>query len=123
MNRPAAFDIEATRLALLKLLERQPQLSQRQLSHLLGLSLGKTHYMLHALLDKGLIKVRNFKRSDQKMAYVYLLTPTGVREKFRLTGEFLARKEAEYRELQTLIADLKQELAAHSESCIPTEMH
>jgi EPS-associated MarR family transcriptional regulator len=80
------------------------------LSKELGLSLGKTHYLLHALLDKGLLKMRNFRRSDHKLAYTYLLTPQGVKEKLRLTRAFLIRKEAEFRALQATIARLQEEI-------------
>lgn len=103
-------DPEATRLALLRLLAEQPELSQRELSLALGLSLGKTHYVLHALLDKGLVKARNFRRSDRKLAYAYLLTPAGLREKLRLTRSFLTRKEQEFERLQHTIAALRAEI-------------
>jgi EPS-associated MarR family transcriptional regulator len=103
-------DAETPQLALLRLLERQPALSQRDLSQALGLSLGKTHYLLHALLDKGLVKARNFRRSDRKLAYAYLLTPAGLREKLRLTRAFLLRKEMEFKSLQETIAILRNEI-------------
>ncbi len=80
------------------------------MSSALGLSLGKTHYVLHALLDKGLVKVGNFRRSDNKLAYAYVLTPSGLREKIRLTRSFLSRKEAEFEQMRHLIATLKDEL-------------
>lgn len=102
----------ALMLEALRLLEGDPQLSQRQLSRALGLSVGKTHYVLHALLGKGLVKVQNFRRSDNKMAYAYLLTPEGVREKLAMTREFLARKEAEYVRLQSTIEQLRREIQA-----------
>ncbi|MFO1268790.1 MAG: MarR family EPS-associated transcriptional regulator [Rubrivivax sp.] len=70
----------------------------------LGPSLGKTHYVLHALLDKGLLKVRNSRRSQKKPSYAYVLTPSGMTEKLRLTMRFLARKEAEFEALQGTIA-------------------
>lgn len=107
---PTSIDPEAVRLALLRLLAEQPELSQRELSKALGLSLGKTHYVLHALLDKGLVKARNFQRSDRKLAYAYLLTPAGLREKVRLTRAFLARKEAEFEQLEQTIAALRAEV-------------
>ena len=103
-------DLEAARLAVLRKLAEQPQLSQRALSGALGLSLGKTHYVLHALLDKGQVKVRNFRRSENKLSYAYVLTPSGISEKFRLTMRFLARKEAEFQALQQMIATLRLEL-------------
>ena len=85
-------------------------MSQRDLSRALGLSLGKTHYVLHALLDKGLVKIGNFRRSNNKLAYAYLLTPSGLREKMRLSKSFLARKEAEFGNLQQTIALLRREI-------------
>jgi EPS-associated MarR family transcriptional regulator len=103
-------DAEGARLAVLRLLAQRPELSQRQLSENLGLSVGKTHYLLHALLDKGLVKAHNFKRSDHKLAYAYVLTPSGLREKLRMTKAFLARKEAEFESLQHTIQTLKTEL-------------
>jgi EPS-associated MarR family transcriptional regulator len=103
-------DAEAARLAVLRLLQQRPDLSQRELSEALGLSLGKTHYVLHSLLDRGLLKAGNFGRSGNKLAYAYVLTPRGLREKLRLTRAFLQRKEAEFEQLQRTIAALKNEL-------------
>jgi EPS-associated MarR family transcriptional regulator len=107
---PAHGDAEAARLAVLRLLQQRPDLSQRDLSEALGLSLGKTHYVLHSLLDRGLVKAGNFRRSGNKLAYAYVLTPTGLREKMRLTRAFLSRKEAEFEQLRHTIAVLKGEL-------------
>lgn len=74
-------DVDTARaLGAMRLLAERPELSQRELSHELGLSLGKTHYVLHSLLDKGLVKIRNFRRNDNKLAYAYLLTPKGDRK-------------------------------------------
>jgi EPS-associated MarR family transcriptional regulator len=103
-------DAAAVHLQALRLLAAQPEISQRQLSRELGLSVGKTHYVLHALLDKGLLKIRNFRRSNNKLAYAYLLTAQGLREKLRLTHAFLARKETEFEELQVTIAQLRLEV-------------
>lgn len=110
--RPAeGQELDAARLEVLRLLEGQPDISQRELSAALGLSLGRTHFVLHALLDRGLVKMRNFQRSHRKLAYAYVLTPRGLSEKLRLTQRFLARKEAEYEALKKTIAALRQELA------------
>jgi EPS-associated MarR family transcriptional regulator len=98
-------------LQLLRLLEEHPECSQRELSRLMGVSLGKTHYLLRALLEKGWVKVQNFSRSDRKLGYAYVLTPSGVRERMTLTRSFLARKEREYVELKTQISLLREELA------------
>jgi len=107
-------DAEAARLAVLRLLEQRPDMSQRDLSEVLGLSLGKTHYVLHSLLDRGLVKAGNFRRSGNKLAYAYVLTPTGLREKLRLTRTFLSRKEAEFEQLRRTIDTLKNELSEAS---------
>lgn len=112
-----ANDSDAARLEVLRLLAEQPQLSQRELSQALGLSLGKTHYVLHALLDKGQLKARNFRRSDRKVAYAYLLTPAGLHEKLRLTSAFLKRKEAEFEQLKKTIATLRAEVEREVSLC------
>lgn len=95
----------------MRLLEQHPDCSQRELSRRLGVSLGKTHYLLRALLEKGWVKAQNFSRSDRKLGYAYVLTPTGVRQKMKLTRSFLARKEREYVELKSQISMLRNELA------------
>lgn len=105
---------EVRQLDLMRILANRPDISQRELSRELGLSLGKTHYVLHALLDKGLVKARNFRRSDNKLAYAYLLTAAGVREKMRMTREFLSRKEVEFENLRTTIASLRAEVTDSS---------
>ena len=104
----------STHLELLRLLEQHPDYSQRQLATALGVSLGKTHYLLKALLGKGWVKAQNFKRSDQKLGYLYVLTPQGVRQRLQLTQSFLARKESEYDMLKTQIVSLREELAAQT---------
>ncbi|GAB4178177.1 MAG: MarR family EPS-associated transcriptional regulator [Wenzhouxiangellaceae bacterium] len=96
---------------LLCLLSDEPQLSQRQLARRLGLSLGKTNYCLRALIDKGWVKVRNFTGSRHKLAYMYLLTPRGMSAKARITRRFLARKLAEYEQLEQEIAELRAQVA------------
>lgn len=110
VTRALGTDQEASRLAVLRLLADQPGLSQRDLSRALGVSLGKTHYVLHALLDKGLLKAHNFRRSDNKIAYAYVLTPRGINEKLRMTRSFLRRKEAEFDALRQTINGLRNEL-------------
>jgi EPS-associated MarR family transcriptional regulator len=108
----------AATLDALRVLQARPQLSQRQLSRELGLSLGKTHYVLHALLDKGLVKIQNFKRNGNKLTYAYLLTPKGIKEKLHLTRTFLARKESEFELLRATIAQLRQEMQ-HTQALAP----
>lgn len=92
------------------MLERSPKTSQRELAQELGVSLGKVNYCLHALLDKGLVKMENFHNSQNKLAYAYLLTPEGVVEKANLTKCFLKRKIEEYNALEKEIIHLKQEI-------------
>jgi EPS-associated MarR family transcriptional regulator len=108
---PVPPAVDAPELELLRLLEQHPEYSQRQISSALGVSLGKAHYLLRALLDKGWVKAQNFKRSEHKTRYLYVLTPRGVRERLALTQVFLARKEREYHQLRAQIASLKAELA------------
>ena len=94
----------------LKILELQPDLTQRQLSEALGVSLGKTNYVLNSLIDVGWVKLENFQRSDNKWGYAYLLTPMGVTEKAAITLRFLKRKQQEYSDLQSEIARLQREV-------------
>jgi MarR family transcriptional regulator, temperature-dependent positive regulator of motility len=95
----------------MRLLEQHPDCSQRELSRRMGVSLGKTHYLLRSLLEKGWVKAQNFSRSERKLGYAYVLTPNGVRERMKLTRSFLARKEREYLELKSQISMLRSELA------------
>ena len=85
-------------------------MSQRELSKELGVSLGKTHYILNSLIEVGLVKADNFRRSDSKLGYAYLLTPQGIAEKAAVTARFLARKRREYIEIEQQIADLTREV-------------
>lgn len=101
---------DESQLQVLRLLQTNPRVNQRGLADALGISLGKTNYCLKALMSKGLIKVQNFRSSDNKLAYAYLLTPSGVAEKSKLTAEFLKRKLAEYEALQAEIEQLKTEV-------------
>ena len=101
---------EENHLKVLRLLEVNPQLSQRDLADALGVSLGKTNYCLKALLDKDFIKMQTFNKSQNKLAYAYLLTPTGITEKAGLIVRFLARKVAEFESLTLEIEELKSEV-------------
>ena len=92
---------------LLKLIERRPEISQRELAADSGLSLGKINYCLKAFVARGLVKVNNFRRSDNKRAYAYLLTPKGIEEKVRVTMRFFRRVETEYESLKQDVAHIK----------------
>lgn len=102
--------MEDTHLRLLRLLEARPDLSQRDLARELGTSLGKINYCLNALIDKGLVKVRNFRNSRNKLGYAYLLTPRGIDRKAKITVQFLNRKIAEYEALKIEIEQLQREI-------------
>jgi EPS-associated MarR family transcriptional regulator len=93
-------------LKVLRLLQENPHLSQREASDVLGLSLGKTNYVINALIEKGLIKINNFKNNKNKSSYAYLLTPQGIEEKARLTLHFFEVKRVEYEELKREVEKL-----------------
>lgn len=102
------FD-DTTSYGLLKTLEGNPSLSQRDLAKKLGISLGKVNFCLNALIEKGCLKVNNFRNSDNKLAYAYLLTPKGAEQKARMTVEFLQIKMQEYERLRAEIEELRRE--------------
>lgn len=95
---------------VLRMLEDQPDLSERELARRLGVSNGKLHYCMKALMDKGLVKLGNFAKSNHRLGYAYLLTPAGISQKAGMAAEFLARKMAEYEALRSEIAALKAEV-------------
>ena len=94
----------------LKLLEQQPDMTQRQIAEELNVSLGKTHYLIKSFIDVGWIKLDNFQRSDNKWGYAYLLTPNGIIEKAVITAQFLTRKQQEYSDLRLEIQQLQEEI-------------
>ena len=95
---------------VLKLFEQRPDLTQRQLAEELGVSLGKTHYLVRSLIDVGWVKLDNFKRSGNKWGYSYLVTPQGIIGKAAITARFLVRKRREYNELYDEIIQLQKEV-------------
>jgi len=97
------------RSKILRIIDEDPQISQRELARQLGVSLGKANYCLQALVEKGWIKANNFKNSNNKKAYVYLLTRRGIVAKARVTARFLERKMSEYEALQREIELLRRE--------------
>ena len=96
---------------LLRVLEDRPAASQREIAEKLTISLGAVNYCLKALVEKGQVKVRNFRAADNRMRYAYVLTPKGIAEKTRLTRRFLGRKLAEYEALKSEIEALSAEIA------------
>lgn len=97
---------------LLKLLENDPNMSQRAISKEMGISLGKVNYCLHALIDKGIIKAKNFYKNKNKTAYTYYLTPKGMEEKGKITYRFLQAKLSEYDKLKAEIEEIRKEASA-----------
>jgi len=98
-----------THLAILNHIQINPEASQRELAHELGVSVGKVNYCLKALIDKGFVKAGNFKRNTDKLSYLYLLTPKGLEEKASLTANFLKRKISEHEIITQEIAQLKRD--------------
>ena len=98
---------------VLKALEANPNLSQRQLATELGISVGKANYCIKALIDAGWVKALNFRNSDNKLAYAYVLTPSGIRRKTKLTMRFLEHRRCEFEALRHEIAALSAELDGH----------
>jgi EPS-associated MarR family transcriptional regulator len=101
---------EDTHFRVLRLLQENPEMSQRELAQAVGVSVGGIHYVLNALIDKGLVKLGNFTAAEDKRRYAYVLTLKGIKEKTMLTGKFLKRKLAEYEALKVEIEMLKTEL-------------
>jgi EPS-associated MarR family transcriptional regulator len=100
----------------LKILEQHPDLTQRQLAEELGISLGKTHYLVKSLIDVGWVKLDNFQKSNNKWGYAYLLTPMGIAEKTAITARFLIKKQREYNVLKEEIAQLQAEVRSQSKA-------
>ena len=110
MKKPLkAIDLDL-HFRILHLLEDSPDISQREISHKLGVSLGGVNYCLKALIDIGHIKVHNFNKNPRKVGYLYLLTPKGISKKIRLTSGFLKRKMDEYHSLKKEIESLQSKL-------------
>jgi EPS-associated MarR family transcriptional regulator len=95
---------------VLKWLQNNPNVTQRQLASELGVSLGKVNFLLKSLTEAGWVKLENFKRSDKKIGYAYLLTPSGLMEMAKITRSFLERKEVEYQQLNNEIQQLRAEV-------------
>ena len=100
---------QQSKYQLLKSLEQDANLTQRQLSEELGISLGKVNYCLKSLIQRGFVKINNFKNSNHKLQYSYLLTPTGIEEKTKLTIKFLKVKTAEYEALKEEVERINNE--------------
>lgn len=101
---------EDTHFRVLRLLQDNPEMSQRELAQAAGISVGGTHYVLNALIGKGLLKLGNFTAAEDKRRYAYVLTPKGIAEKAAITKRFLARKIEEYEAVKSEIDELSQEV-------------
>lgn len=111
---------EDVRFRVLRLLHENPELSQRDLAKAVGISNGSAHYLLTALVEKGLIKIGNFTAAEDKRRYAYILTPKGIAEKAAITKRFLERKIQEYDALKAEIAELQDELGDDAVQNNPT---
>ena len=110
MTSPRAKLHEDTNFRLMRILETNPDLSQREMGKALGISFGGIHYCLNALVAKGLVKIENFSQNQNKFGYIYLLTTSGIAEKVALTSSFLKHKMDEYEALKLEIATSKSEI-------------
>ena len=109
MPNPRTPQQEDTSLRVMRILQANPDITQRELAQQLGISVGGLNYCLKALVEKGWVKMKNFAHSKNKFGYVYVLTPSGMAEKAALTGRFLQRKINEYEALRAEIEELKSE--------------
>jgi EPS-associated MarR family transcriptional regulator len=105
---------DETRYRILRLLEADPHASQRKIAGELGISVGRVNYCLQALIERGLVKAKNFRNSANKRAYLYLLTPRGIEEKAIVTARFLRIKLAEYEALKKELEELQREATTHA---------
>ncbi len=110
MTHPPSDLQEEAHLKILRILQEDPDLTQRELADRLGMSVGRLNYCINALIEKGFVKVGNFQNSKNKFKYVYLLTPQGIAEKVTLTHRFLKRKMEEYASLKAEIEALRVEV-------------
>jgi len=100
---------ESLKYKILKSISENPKITQRQFADKLGISLGKTNYCLHAIIEKGWVKAENFRQIPRKSRYLYRLTPHGLEEKAYVTARFLKQKLREYEEIKTEIEELRKE--------------
>ena len=100
---------EDAKFRMLQIISSNPQITSRELAKKVGISNGTAYYLLTSLIDKGFVKLSNFKKNSQKTKYSYLLTPKGIREKSLITNKFLIRKKKEYELLKKEITDLERD--------------
>jgi EPS-associated MarR family transcriptional regulator len=107
---------EDTQFRVLRLLQENPEMSQREVADRVGISVGGTHYVLSALIEKGLVKLGNFTAAQDKRRYAYILTPRGITQKAAMTKRFLIRKMNEYEALRCEIEELRRGLDENANS-------
>jgi EPS-associated MarR family transcriptional regulator len=107
---------EDAKVRVLQIISKNPQMTSREIAQNVGISNGSAYYLLTSLIDKGLVKLENFKKSEEKTKYTYLLTPKGIREKSSITSKFLVRKKQEYKLLKKEITELERDLGWKIES-------
>jgi len=107
---------EDTHFRVLRLLQDNPEMSQRELAEAVGISVGGTHYVLNALIEKGLVKLGNFTAAEDKRRYAYILTPKGLAQKALITKPFLERKIEEYEALKSEIEQLQRDAALYEDA-------
>jgi EPS-associated MarR family transcriptional regulator len=107
---------EDAKLRVFRIISSNPQLTSREIAQKVGISNGSAYYLLTSLIDKGFIKLANFRENPQKRKYSYLLTPKGIREKSLITSKFLERKKYEYKQLKIEIAELERDAGLRTES-------
>lgn len=110
---------EDTHFRVIRLLQENPEMSQRDLAAAVGVSVGGIHYVLNALIEKGFVKLGNFKAAEDKRRYAYILTPKGIARKAALTRAFLARKMEEYEALKEEIEALQVDLDVSAHRKLP----
>ena len=101
---------EDTKLRVMKIINHNPKMTSREIAQKVGISNGSAYYLLISLIDKGFVKLSNFKENSEKVGYLYLLTPKGIREKSMLTQNFLIRKKKEYKALKEEIIEFEQSM-------------
>jgi len=106
---------------ILKLLSTEPNLSQRAIAGRMGISLGKTNYVLSELAEKGILKIKRFKSAPRKIPYTYMLTPEGLEEKAKITLKFLKRKLSEYEDIKHQIKEITKESEKEKAGAITLE--
>ena len=107
---------EDVKMRVFQIIKSNPQLTSRELAKKVGISNGSAYYLLTSLIDKGFVKLSNFKENSQKTKYSYLLTPKGIREKSLSTSKFLERKKLEFELLKKEITELEEDVDLHIKS-------